>query len=72
VIDQRPPRAPRPDAKGGIIFSLRDGEVWASWHGWPETVRLGPVADVTAMMQDFLHQGRVAERLLASDEGANP
>ncbi len=62
----------RTDCRGSIIFSLRDGQVWASWHGWPETVRLGPVGDVAAMMQDFLGQVEVGARLLSSDEGGAP
>ena len=72
MIEQRFQASLRHDAKGGVIFSLRNGEVWASWHGWPETVRLGPIADVSAMMEDFLRQGEVGERLLASDAWSNP
>ncbi|WP_156457700.1 hypothetical protein [Altererythrobacter sp. Root672] len=47
----------------GVIFSLRDGEVWASWPGNPNAVRLGEVGEVSAMMRDFLQQVELGERL---------
>lgn len=47
----------------GVIFSLRNGEVWASWPGLPDTVRLGEVGEVSAMMRDFLQQVELGERL---------
>ena len=70
MTGEQSPEGRRNDARGGIIFSLRDGEVWSSWHGWPEAVRLGPVADVAAMMEDFLRQREVGQRLLDSGEGS--
>ncbi|MBT2135675.1 hypothetical protein KK137_15150 [Croceibacterium sp. LX-88] len=47
----------------GVIFSLKDGEVWASWPDDPGAVRLGEVAEVAAMMRDFLQQLELGERL---------
>jgi hypothetical protein len=45
-----------------IIFSSRDGYVWASW---PEayTVNLGSHEVVAAMMRDFLAQDALGKRL---------
>jgi len=51
------------EVTNGIIFSLRDGEAWASWKTDPWAVRLGPQEEVAAMMEDFLAQIKVAERL---------
>lgn len=38
----------------GVIFSLENGEVWASWHGQDLPVRLGSQKRVSEMMRDFL------------------
>ena len=46
-----------------IIFSSRDGYVWASWPESNATVRLGRHRIVAAMMQDFLAQDALAQRL---------
>jgi hypothetical protein len=46
----------------GIIFSLRDGQACASWHGGKSFVPLGPADEVERMMQDFLAQQQVARR----------
>lgn len=47
-----------------IVFSLEEGQVWASWHGQEhEPVRLGSQQGVTRMMEDFLAQKEVGERL---------
>jgi len=48
----------------GVVFSLIDGFVWASWPGTLTTIRLGPCETVTPMMRDFLAQSEVGERLL--------
>ena len=48
---------------GGIVFSLQDGEAWASWYGRGEPVRLGPQEDVAEMMEDFLAQLELGKRL---------
>jgi hypothetical protein len=49
-----------------IIFSLRDGYVWASWPGTNASVRLGRYEMVPAMMRDFLEQDAVGQRLSGS------
>jgi hypothetical protein len=47
-----------------LIFSLRNGEVWFSRLDDRTPILLGPHDGVTAAMQDFIHQGEFAERLL--------
>jgi len=47
----------------GIIFSLDKGEVWASWNGSGEAMHLGSRERVEAMMEDFLAQGELGNRL---------
>ena len=47
----------------GIIFSLEKGEVWASWHGNGPPLRLGSKSRVGAMMEDYLAQVELGERL---------
>ena len=51
------------DTSGGIIFSLEQGEVWASWYGHGQPVRLGNRHTVANMMDDFLKQEQLAKRL---------
>lgn len=46
-----------------IIFSSREGYVWASWPDTNATVRLGSHELVAAMMQDFLAQDTLGRRL---------
>lgn len=46
-----------------IIFSLRDGYVWASWLDSEASVRLGRHDMVTSMMRDFLAQDAIGQRL---------
>jgi hypothetical protein len=46
-----------------IIFSCRDGYVWASWQDSEVSVRLGRHDMVAAMMQDFLAQDALGQRL---------
>ena len=43
-----------PDAQSGVIFSLEDDQVFASWHGQGPPIRLGSKKRVAAMMEDFL------------------
>jgi hypothetical protein len=45
-----------------IIFSSRDGCVWASWPN-ANAVNLGRHEDVAAMMRDFLAQDALGKRL---------
>ena len=46
-----------------IIFSLADGFVSASWPGSTTRVVLGSYEGVKVMMQDFLDQSALGERL---------
>jgi hypothetical protein len=48
---------------GGVVFSLEDGQAFASWYGKSTPVRLGPERDVAEMMEDFLAQIELARRL---------
>ena len=48
----------------GIIFSLENDEVWASWPSGP-SINLGSRFEVSAMMRDFLDQEDVAARLMS-------
>jgi hypothetical protein len=48
---------------GGVVFSLRDGQAWASWYGHRAPVHLGAETDVAEMMQDFLAQLEFGKRL---------
>ena len=49
--------------EGGIIFSLENGQVWASWNGSGPPLRLGSQERVEEMMEDFLAQGELGRRL---------
>ena len=51
------------ESKGGIVFSLERGEVWASWYGQASPTLLGSHRKVSEMMWDFLKQQEVADRL---------
>lgn len=53
------------ESAGGVVFSLRDGDVWASWYGQEKTFRLGSQEKVSEMMEDFLAQQEVGRRLTA-------
>jgi hypothetical protein len=50
-------------AANGIVFSLREGEVWASWYDEDPPLRLGSRSSVAEMMKDFLAQEEVGNRL---------
>ena len=51
------------ETPGGIIFSLEDDKVWATWYGQGPPVLLGSAAKVSSMMEDFLAQLAVGKRL---------
>jgi hypothetical protein len=51
------------DASGGVVFSMEDGHVWASWYGQGPPVCLGSQQRVDRMMEDFLAQEELARRL---------
>ena len=50
-------------ARDEIVFSLDNGQVWASWYGEGAPLRLGSQEKVTRMMEDFLAQAEVGKRL---------
>jgi len=52
-----------PTVTGGIMFSLKDGQAWASWPTAGYHLRLGPRDDVAEMMRDFVAQVELAKRL---------
>ena len=52
-----------PIGDGGIIFSLKDGQAWASWPTAGYHLRLGPQDDVAEMMKDFVAQVEIGKRL---------
>lgn len=47
----------------GIIFSLDQGQAWASWYRTGTRVRLGSKDEVAEMMKDFLAQLELGKRL---------
>lgn len=51
------------ESAGGIVFSLEQDQVWASWYGSGPPMRLGSRNRVGAMMKDFLAQEELADRL---------
>ena len=46
-----------------VVFSLEQGDAWASWYGSHSWVRLGPDEEVAEMMRDFLAQRELARRM---------
>ena len=50
-------------ASDAVVFSLKDGYVWASWPGASGSVRLGTYENVLHMMRDFVAQSELGERL---------
>jgi signal transduction histidine kinase len=50
------------DPASGIVFSLEDGDAWASWPGSSAPLRLGQQDDVAEMMRDFLAQIELGKR----------
>jgi hypothetical protein len=60
-----PRRADPEEDSSGIIFSLENGQAWASWSGGDAPVPLGPCDEVAEMMEDFLAQVELGKRLTA-------
>jgi len=58
------------EGSGGVIFSLEEGQVWASWYGQGPPVCLGSQKRVGKMMEDFLAQEALAKRLSSQHERA--
>lgn len=50
----------------GVIFSLEEETVWASWPGKPGSIALGHIENVAYMMRDFLEQCDLGQRLVMS------
>lgn len=50
-------------SEGNIVFSLENGQAWASWYGQTSPVQLGPHEEVAEMMQDFIAQLEIGKRL---------
>ena len=59
-----------PDASDEIriIFSEKKGEAWAHWHAERPPVKLGPHKEVAEMMEDYIAQVRLGERLTGKRE----
>lgn len=51
------------ESAGGVVFSLKEGKVWASWYGQGPPVLLGSQPKVSRMMEDFLAQVELGKRL---------
>lgn len=51
-----------------IIFSEKKGEAWAHWHAERPSVKLGPHTQVAEMMEDYIAQVRLGERLTGKSE----
>lgn len=53
-----------------IIFSSRDGYVWASWPDTDLSLKLGRHDMVAAMMENFLAQDALGKRLEKRSSGS--
>lgn len=62
-LQKMPGPAGNRDRTAGIVFSLEDGQAFASWYGNPSAIRLGSQEEVAEMMEDFLAQLELAKRL---------
>jgi len=62
-------RAGEDEAAGGVVFSLEDGEVWASWNGSGAPVRLGSKKNVSEKMKSFLAHADDPSHLKAIGQG---
>jgi hypothetical protein len=56
----------------GVIFSLKDGQAWASWPTAGYHLRLGPRDDVVEMMKDFVAQVELGKRLTREAQPESP
>ncbi|MCL6699851.1 DUF4118 domain-containing protein [Sphingomonas sp. NSE70-1] len=54
---------PSRGARKGIVFSLEEGEAFASWQGSGPPMKLGPQEEVCEMMQDFIAQVELGKLL---------
>lgn len=60
------------EPSGSVIFSEKGGEAWVNWHGGKPPVKLGPHKDVAEMMEDYIAQVELGERLNAPSNGKKP
>jgi hypothetical protein len=57
---------------GSVIFSERGGVAWVSWNsGDQPPVKLGPHKDVAEMMEDYIAQVELGDRLNGRNEFAD-
>ena len=52
------------EISSSVIFSEKEGEAWVSWHSARPSVKLGPHKEVARMMEDYIAQVELGERLL--------
>ena len=58
----------RDESAGGIVFSLEQNQVWASWYGSGPPMILGSEEKVGEMMEDYLAQVELGKRLTGKSE----
>lgn len=63
------PNVSHEEFQSAVIFSSRNGRVFASWPGTSTSLDLGPPDGVAEMMRDFLAQCEIGERLAKRDKG---
>ena len=58
----------------GIVLSLKDDQVWASWIDGRPAIMLGDHHVVLTVMRDFIRASEIGERLIAkgSNDGRTP
>ena len=60
--------APHASDEIRIIFSEKKGEAWAHWYAERPPVKLGPHKEVAEMMEDYVAQVRLGERLTGKSD----
>jgi hypothetical protein len=55
----------------GIVLSLRDDQVWASWIDGRAPIMLGDHHAVLTVMRDFIGQSEIGERLVSRGSGGS-
>jgi Domain of unknown function (DUF4118) len=60
------------EPSGSVIFSEKGGEAWVNWHGSKSPVKLGPHKDVAEMMEDYIAQVELGERLNGRKNAEKP
>jgi hypothetical protein len=54
------------ETHGNVIFSLVDGNVWASWPDSSAAIKLGSYYQVSTCMRDFLAQSALGDQLISA------